>query len=294
MLDAAGESGLGRSGLIEVIPPLPALRPYFLHFMLLQLEGPTHLPAWLSVNVTVYFQGCGWAHRSDGGRSPIPRFAVSGPSRIPRQMSAQPGSRALSVMFRPGLLEDAWGVPVAEVLDRIVPAEELLGAGNVASLLAGIDACGDNQQRVQAVQNFLCGTLRPGRGRRLMARAFLAAQQRLFQPLAEMALHFGLGERQIERHVQRAFGLPLREVRRMARVGWALPRLLPGGVDRGGFTALAQDAGFFDQAHMHREFVEFCGFGPAELRRKILDQDPALWVLRISPEQFAKLYLSEG
>lgn len=280
--------------LLRIIPPLPELRRYFLHFMLLSLDGcESHLPAWLSVNLTLAIRGGGALMREDGSIELAPRFCLSGPSPLPVRTRAEPGTLALSVMFRPGLAEDAWGVPVSDLVERVVAVDAVLGSERVELLLDEVDATPDWDAKVDTLQRFLLTTLRDPPRRRTWGTAFLAAEHRLFHPLVDLALYFGVGERQLERHVRRAFGLPLREVRRLARFGRALPAFLGGKVSRGSFTHLAQEAGFFDQAHMHREFVELCGLGPMELLTRIRSGDPSFWVFRMTEQQFQKLYVPQ-
>jgi AraC-like DNA-binding protein len=46
------------------------------------------------------------------------------------------------------------------------------------------------------------------------------------------------------------------------------------------WSALAQDAGYTDQAHLCRETRRVTGFSPEELRRRI-DEEEAFWPYRI-------------
>ena len=46
------------------------------------------------------------------------------------------------------------------------------------------------------------------------------------------------------------------------------------------WPALAQDAGYADQAHLCRETRRVTGFTPEELRRRI-DTDEAFWAYRV-------------
>jgi AraC-like DNA-binding protein len=56
-------------------------------------------------------------------------------------------------------------------------------------------------------------------------------------------------------------------------------------------TRLAHESGYYDQPHMHREFVELAGISPAQLIQRISSQDPGYWVYRINPEQAHRLFM---
>ena len=120
----------------------------------------------------------------------------------------------------------------------------------------------------------------------------LAAEYRkLFSPAIDIAAEFNISERQLERKVRDAFGLPLRDMRRIVRFGLTLPKLLDPSVAWGDLTGIAQECGYFDQAHMHRDFTELSGLAPTELVRKIRSDDPAYWMYRIPQPDFNRLYI---
>jgi hypothetical protein len=52
---------------------------------------------------------------------------------------------------------------------------------------------------------------------------FMAARQKLFFPVVALSPHFGIGQRHLERRVLETFGVSLRDIRWVARVGMSLP-----------------------------------------------------------------------
>jgi AraC-like DNA-binding protein len=85
--------------------------------------------------------------------------------------------------------------------------------------------------------------------------------------IAAVARHVGLSTRQIDRGFEKYLGLPPKLLGRLARFRRATDRGLPGS--RGGWAAVAAECGYADQAHLVRDFQEFAGQPPDELRSSI-------------------------
>lgn len=240
--------------------------------------------------LVMYLAGGGRLFRDDGSTEQLPRLFVSGAVMEARRCRYAPGTLALTVMLRPGVVDTALGVAAEQIAGRNLALEVLLGREVVETFLTQIDAAREATEQVELFQNFLLATLKPAR-RGAVAEAFIRTRAKLFYPLVELSAQFGIGERTLERRVRRAFGISLRDLRRVMRFGLTLQRLGAGTTEWGDLTRVAQDAGYYDQAHMHREFLEFAGLPPLQLLKKIASDDPAYWVYRIAPEDFERLFL---
>lgn len=263
-----------------------------MHVMALQLDGcESHLPAALSPNLILFVRGGVTVAEADGSKVRRPRFLLSGPYLARRHSFADPGTLSVSVMFRPGLLQEALGISAADIHERFVEVSKIVDASRVEQLFSDLDKEQSIPAYVHLFQEFLLSTLNLAPRKKSVGAAFLAAHQRIFFPLIDIAEYFGIGQRQLERRVRQAFGVSLRDVRRISRFGLTLQRLVSEPVGWGDLTHIAQEAGYYDQAHMHREFVELSGLGPVQLLQKVAGDDPAYWAYRISPGDFKNLFI---
>lgn len=103
------------------------------------------------------------------------------------------------------------------------------------------------------------------------------------QNLALKAVAGGHGDslRQVERRIKRWSGQSMQALRRVSRAESTFHRVrreMEAGEVL--WSALAQDAGYADQAHLCRETRRVTGFSPEELRRRI-DTDEAFWAYRV-------------
>ncbi|HJW56915.1 MAG TPA: helix-turn-helix domain-containing protein [Burkholderiaceae bacterium] len=262
-----------------------------MHIMVLNLDAcESHLPAALSPKLVLFVRGGVSVVQADGTLVRRPRFLLSGPYMAPRRSISNPDTMSISVMFRPGLLQEGLGISSADINSRFLQMRDIADSSRVDQLLSDMDEERPIAEYVRLFQEFLLATLNLSHKKSIGA-AFLAAHQKMFMPLIDIALYFGVGERQLERRVRQVFGVTLREVRHMSRFALTLQHLLKQPVAWGDLTHIAHESGYYDQAHMHREFVEMSGLPPIQLLQKIASDDPAYWAYRVTPADFQKLFI---
>lgn len=276
-----------------VVAPHPELAPWIYHILVMPLDGClSRLPSTLSPSLLLFARGGSALRLSDGSLRFAPRASLVGPYLEARDTQALPGSVFLSIMFRPGVMAEALGPGVGELRDRIVPLDEVFPAVRVARLMQIVDDSQSPTVWVAAVQDLLCRCLLPRRDLGRLAD-LLAAAPEIFQPAHHIAAHLGIGLRQLERRVAHNYGANLRELRRMARFGFSLTRLQTRPPERGELTRIAQDFGYYDQAHMDRDYREMAGASPGELLRAVAAGDPGYWLYRFGQRDFRDLFLPD-
>lgn len=276
---------------LHVFKPDPRLAPMLMHFLAVEYDGgESRLPARVSPALMLLVRGGSDAVQPDGMPIRHPRFTLNGAVMAPRHTIADPGTLAIFVMFRPGALQQALGISAADITSRSMEMHEVVDPARVDRLLQQMDEDRPVADYVGLLQDFLLAVLNP-EPKSGIGVALNAAHHKLFSPIVDLATHFGIGQRQLERRMQQAFGLPLRDLRRIVRFGLTLPRLLAPSVAWGDLTYIAQESGYYDQAHMHREFIELSGVSPIQLIQKISGGDPAYWIYRIPQPDFNRLFI---
>jgi AraC-like DNA-binding protein len=88
--------------------------------------------------------------------------------------------------------------------------------------------------------------------------------------IGRLAAEIGWSRKHLIQRFTNQFGLPPKRTARILRFNHAIGLLRQGRVES--WSALAQDCGFYDQAHMIRDFHRFAGSAPAEfLARQLPD-----------------------
>ncbi len=276
---------------LRVFPPHPKLAKLIMHISVLELDAcESYLPATLNPSLILIIKGEVKVEQADGSLRDSPRFILRGPFSTPAHSFSTSGTLSVSVGFRPGMLHQAIGIMPADVLSQFRSMHEVIDPVRVNQFLATMDQPRSSEEYAFLFQEFLLETLNHQK-KAGMGAAFLAAHQKMFVPLIDLSLHFGIGERQLERRVREAFGVNLRDTRRIVRFGYSILRIIGHPIVWGDLTRIAQDCGYYDQAHMHKEYLELAGISPAALLQKIASKDPAYWVYRLSPEDAKNLFL---
>ena len=165
---------------------------------------------------------------------------VIGPRDRARYVS---GSRAMRTVVRltPGRAQAVLDVPVDELVDRVVPLSEVWGrpVGDEAALRSAL------LSRVAATD--------PKRSDLVHAAAGLLRTR----GVAQTARALAVSERHLRTVFTRAVGLSPKQYARVDRVRRVVAR---GG--RGGWARLAAELGYYDQAHLSREFRATMGVPP--------------------------------
>jgi AraC-like DNA-binding protein len=194
----------------------------------------------------------------------FPGAMVSGAYRRYFVIDTRVHASILGVHFRPGGAVPFLGSPAGLLADTHVALEALWGpdARELRERLCAKDSAAQRFQLLeQALLKRLARPFRPW-----PAASFALESLRRGCSVRGLAAELGLSERRLITLFTRYIGLTPKLFARIERFQCALA-LVQSNEDRE-WSALALDAGYYDQSHMIREFVAFTGFSPGALRRQ--------------------------
>lgn len=277
-----------------VVAPHPELAPWLHHILVMDVDAYlTRLPSSLSPSLLVFPRGGSHLRQADGRFIPVPQACLAGPYLQAREYLAEPNSVFMAAMFRPGFMAEALGPSVSELRDQLIPLDEVLPPALVARFLETVAGSSDRRNWVAALQQLLRHCLRPGRevGK---AVDLLQATDHLFYPARRIASCLGIGVRQLERRIEQGYGTNLRELRRAVRFGFSLAHLnATASLRRGELTRIAQNFGYYDQAHMDRDYRDLSGMSPGEMLRLAAGDESGYWSFRFEQRDFRDLFLPD-
>ena len=183
----------------------------------------------------------------DGRWQAQPQTFFAGQLTGPLRLRAPSATRILGVRFRPGGAGQLLGVPMQETTDRVIPAADL-----------GLRSLGE-LTTVAALERALPAMERgsPDELADEAARLLAAAPD-----VGAVAVRLGVSSRQLERRFKRRVGMSPKHfarIRRFQRVFHAMEGCSLGWV------GAAAACGYYDQAHLIRDFRDFAGEAPAQL-----------------------------
>lgn len=168
----------------------------------------------------------------------------------------------LGTKFRPGAFEPFSAVGMCELTDSARPLVEVLGS-EARALERDVLELGSGEERVRRVEAFLRRRLpEPDPAR---DEAIRIAGSMLDLPAAtrveDVAAAHGVSARTVQRLFRRYLGVTPKWVLQRYRLHAAAERIAAGADDP---ARLAQELGYFDQAHFTKHFKALVGRTPAE------------------------------
>lgn len=213
----------------------------------------------------------------------VPTLSLIGPHTVPC-VSANPGPiQAFMVVLLPQAVQALTGVNLSALVNRVVPMDAVLDPAWMA-MAQTVQHARDDTQRVQLIEAFL-----EPRWAAVGPNAMPRVDRLLFwvEGLALQAATSGMGKslRQMERRIKDWAGLPLRDLRRLARgdasfVGTRNALVASPTRQEPNWADIASDGGFSDQSHFCRETRRITGLTPNALKRA-LEEEESFWAYRI-------------
>jgi AraC-like DNA-binding protein len=199
--------------------------------------------------------GARFARRVEGRMVRQPAAFLAGTLSRPWLVQAPSRMATVGVRFRPGGFTALFGGSIDGTADREVPLTELPAA--VGALVAAVRRAGASPAAcLRAAESWLVAwtASRPdGLRPPLCLPAVRAVQRRHGRVSVDaLATAVAMPRRRLERVFRRETALAPKQYIRIVRLNALLRRL--EGAERARLVDLAIDAGYFDQAHMAREF----------------------------------------
>jgi AraC-like DNA-binding protein len=174
-------------------------------------------------------------------------------------------SQAFGIKLRPGALRPLIQHPVSELADRSLPLAALFGAE--AGALDAVLDCEAQADAVDVAQRFLLARLPAPDPQAVRAGRIVDSivDDRELLTVARLAERCGLGVRALQRLFSDYVGTSPKWVIKRYRMHEAVARVQAG--EPVAWAALAQDLGYFDQAHFIADFRRLVGRTPADYAR---------------------------
>jgi AraC-like DNA-binding protein len=192
---------------------------------------------------------------------------VSGPYAGPFMSDTKEEAAILGVHFKPGGASTVLGMPASELTNTHVDLTEVWGPGATA-LRERLCASREPVGRFRLLERALLERLADPAGHHRAVRAGLDVLRRTRgrARIRDIARTLDLSQRRFSQVFAAEVGLTPKLFGRVQRFQHAIAASRDATeVD---WARLAVECGYFDQAHLVHEFVEFAGVSPADYRRR--------------------------
>jgi AraC-like DNA-binding protein len=188
---------------------------------------------------------------------------VSGPYGRAFGVETRAHASIVGVHFEPGGAPGILGLPASELADRHVALQDLWGprAGEVHDRLR---AARSTAERFRILEHALAGRLSRAAGMRGEVAFGLERLETPGAAIGALARQVQLSPRRFIQLFTERVGMTPKRYARVRRFQRALARMSDGSRT---WAQVAFDSGYFDQAHLCRDWTEFTGLSPAAFQR---------------------------
>lgn len=195
-----------------------------------------------------------------------------GPGKRVLRKFIRGGHRAILVRLRPGTYQAALGVPAANLSGRPIALDDLWGHTRTQRLLeqlaGGPDARAAAMLLERAIAERIVRTTIVGATPRFLHQALQNLQT---SGVTTVARELGISERHLRRVLQQAIGVGPKTYARLKRFARAVNAAQSGHAIH--WSAIAADAGYYDQAHLIADFRSIAGTTPQLLLAELRDSE---------------------
>ena len=218
--------------------------------------------------------GSQWA----SGRSPatsalVPRACVMGPVSQARILRVGGAVHAVGAVLAPMLAQQVFGVPAAELIDQVVPLDQVWDKDDAERLLdtvlqsdVGIGALRLRNELIERAAPALAPN-------GLMAMARMIQRRAGRVSVDAMAKAHRLSRQEFARRFRATTGFGPKRFAQLTRFERLVHQLL--STDVADWVSVSSAMGFYDQAHMINDFRRFAGSAPTMFFRPHQDDRPA-------------------
>jgi AraC-like DNA-binding protein len=199
---------------------------------------------------------------------------VAGVHLRPALSRSSGAQRGVQVELPLSTLRRLLGLPMHELIDRVIPLHDLLGRRGDAMTVALADA-DSLETRISLLESALMQRVtETGALDRRQLQALHLLRTRSDLDISAVGDVIGYSRKHLADRVRDAVGVGPRSYRRLLRFQGLMRSLTHQAAPD--WATLAQRAGYFDQSHLIREFGEFAGMTPTEFMARSLQDGGGL------------------
>jgi AraC-like DNA-binding protein len=209
-----------------------------------------------------------WRHELDGRITKQPASLLVGQMMEPVVLAPQGAAGVAAIRLRPAAARSLLGFSLQEISGRFVDLEALFPS--LPSLCDRLAEGPDDMARIRGLEEWLLERTRKDTRPHVVAIVGAIIRSEGRAPIDVLAAQSGASLRQLERHFRDDVGLTPKALSRIVRLQSALKLVRRGRA----LTDVALECGFYDQAHMTRDFREIAAMSPGAWQSHVGDLAP--------------------
>lgn len=248
------------------LQPHPALKRFIRHYLILDGQHPANgiHRLFADGNTGLVFNLDNAVMCAAGNKPAQHTCWLYGQVKTYHDLSLTGNINWIVVVLQPYGAYHLWGVPASEWYNCFFPATEILGA-RISDISHALVKAKDLPQRICLLDNYLLQLVH--QKRRPDGQVMQAVQHIMMHEGAvsvEALTHaLSVSERTLERKFKLHVGITPKRFADIVRLGFSAKRMQRMQSPHG-FTGVAYDSGYYDQAHFINEFKKYTGITPQQ------------------------------
>lgn len=241
---------------MQILPSIE-LSHLIRHYLFLNKE--THVPC----NLRLFSDGNTGIVFSSGGSlvlngQPLPKAFLYGQISEFKDILWHTPAECFIIVFRPDAFHRLFNVPPEEIKEKFLPLTDI-----AASLHSSFVSADTISKKIAIAETFF-SKLSPTANPLIAASLDYIIRQRGQVTIDQLTNFTGLHPRQLERKFTTAIGLSPKKFSGIIRMHGFLRQLRPQKLS---LTQCAYESGYYDQAHLIREFRHITGLTPSQYQK---------------------------
>jgi AraC-like DNA-binding protein len=200
----------------------------------------------------------------DGHAVTQPKYFLVGQMTRPMFIAANGRVEMIGVRFHPGGTVPFFEVPMSELTNHVVELTALC-RDLAHEVITRVGECRTLAEKLVELQTLLTRKVRDKHRSRVLGMAEKIVAQNGLMTIDQLAVDAGISSRQLERGFLREVGVSPKLLCRIVRFQQVFRALDQGGAT---WAEVAADCGYYDQAHLIRDFQQFARQAPSVLLAK--------------------------
>jgi AraC-like DNA-binding protein len=196
---------------------------------------------------------------------PLPAAFSYGQITKYKEISCQGPTRLLIIVFHPHGLNRLLNVPASELNDKVIPLADLFGGAGLAmqKAVAAADSLSVKLDHIEVFFRKMVGDHRSANDPLVTTALNLIQRHRGVLTIRQLTGIIGCHSRQLERKFNTAVGLSPKHFCNIVRT-LSFVKSLQHATCKPSLTRSAYESGYYDQAHLIREFRKITGLTPSQ------------------------------
>jgi AraC-like DNA-binding protein len=247
---------------IEQYIPVATLQPFIRSFMIIESEHAVQNQILPDTAVVMAFRLRGIVVENNEGI--LPAAVMGGLRKTSRLLTYSGNTANLLIFFREDGAAAFFKEPMHELFGGAVPLDNFIRRQQLEEITEQLAAAGSNQACIDIIQRFLLKMVRQQAKPDLLIQEAVRSIRHAGGNLRikELLHELHISQDAFEKRFRKTTGASPKQFASIVRL-----RGLIGRADTGTLTALAYEAGYFDQAHFIKDFKSFTGKTPGEFYR---------------------------